>query len=185
MDCDSRGSAQRRRGPGVSGGVLGMGARASIRGGHGMMLRRGGRRHRIRRSARHGPARDDREVLLVVDGGLWIEALLRAHVAQGRIAGGLEEARGVGVRPRVIADEMQVLPGRGRDAEGLLHQAVGLVPVAIRAVVRTLSPVLVAATRRVGRLPRALRLRRHRGAAPLALHLTIREKTARDAAGAP
>jgi hypothetical protein len=37
----------------------------------------------------------------------------------------------VGVGARVVADEVEVLSALGGDAEGLLHQAVGLVAVAV------------------------------------------------------
>jgi hypothetical protein len=83
--------------------------------------------------------------LLIVDGGFRIEALLRTHAAQGWVGGRLQEVGGVGMRPRVIADEMQMLAGRGGDTERLFHQAIRLIPVPVRPIIEPLSPIVVAA----------------------------------------
>lgn len=73
------------------------------------------------RRPRHRAASDDREILLVVNGRLWIEALLRAHASQSWVIGWLEEIRGVGMRPGVVAYEVEMLTSRRCDTERLLH----------------------------------------------------------------
>lgn len=76
---------------------------------------------------------------------------------------------------------MEVLALRGGDAEGLLHEAVGLVPVPVGL---TVVVVLVAAAARVwclaGAPPRCAE-----AAAALALHLPVGEEAARYPAGTP
>jgi hypothetical protein len=75
------------------------------------------RRHSVRVAARHWAASDDGEILLIVDRRLWIQTLLRAHTAKVGIVGWLWQIGGVRMRPRVVANQMQVLAGRGGDTE--------------------------------------------------------------------
>ena len=79
--------------------------------------------------ARHGAASDGRHRLGLVDCGLWIHVLWGSDVSQLGVVAGLGEVVGVGAR--VVADEVEVLSALSGDAEGLLHQTVGLVAVAI------------------------------------------------------
>jgi hypothetical protein len=53
-------------------------------------------------------------------------------MSQLRIVGRLWEV--VRIRAGVVADEVEVLAARCGDTEGLLHETVGLVPVAIWAL---------------------------------------------------
>lgn len=75
---------------------------------------------------------------------------------------------------------MEVLAVGSGDAEGLLHEAIGLVPVAFGFAVVL---VLVATTSRVGRLAGVSSA--GKATAPLALHFAVRQETARHSAGAP
>jgi hypothetical protein len=102
--------------------------------------------------AGHGTTSDDGEILLVVDRGFRVQALLRANMAQRGIGGGLLEISGGRMRARVVADQVEVLAGGRRDAEGLLHQPVGLIPVAIWAFVGAFSAVFIAAASAFRRL---------------------------------
>jgi hypothetical protein len=77
-------------------------------------VRRG---HSVRVASGHRAASDDGEILLIVDRRLWIQTLLRAHTAKVGIVGRLWQVRGIRMRPRIVADEMQVLAGRGGDTE--------------------------------------------------------------------
>jgi hypothetical protein len=81
---------------------------------------------------------------------------------------------------------MQVLAVVGRDAKRLLHQAVGLVSVAVWAVLAAVT-VAFAATRAVV-APRRARLLHRRCkavAASLALHFSVSQEAARHSACAP
>lgn len=81
--------------------------------------------------ARHGPTSDGRHSLGLVDGGFGIHVFRRADVAELSIVGGLRQIVGVGAR--IVADEVEMLSARGGDAEGLLHEAIRLVAIAIWA----------------------------------------------------
>jgi hypothetical protein len=120
-----------------------------------------------------------------VDRRLWVHAFDRYNVTQLRVRRGLWQLRRVGMGPRVVGDEVEMLAGRGGDAERLLHQAVLLVavpvgPVALHLLVLIAAPSAVwslagPSTRRVGEL----------AAATLALHLSICEKASGHSAGTP
>lgn len=87
-----------------------------------------------------------------MDGRLWIHALLWTDMPQSWIAGWVVEIlrgrRGAGV----VADEMKVISTRGCDAKRLLHQAIGLVPVAVRAVFLRHVEIRITTTSALGRL---------------------------------
>lgn len=137
-------------------------------------------------STAHGAASHDGQVLLVVDRGFGIEAFLGSDMAQGGIVGGLLQVGGGRMGARVVADEMEVLAGGGGDTKGLLHQAVGLISVAIGAFVSAIAAVVVTTAGALGGFPGSRNgALRYSGASSLAFHLAIREKAARHATGAP
>ena len=137
----------------------------------------------------HRAAGDSRHIGGFVDGRLGIHSLLRADVLEGWICGGLLKRRSGGLGPGVVTDEMEMAAIRGGDTERLLHEAVGLVAVAIRTVGAVLVGLAVLTTvRRVGTVGSIalLALRWSKAAAAaLALHLAVGEKAARDSAGTP
>lgn len=128
-------------------------------------------------SASHRTPSHNWEILLIVDSGLGIQALLRSYVAQSGIGSRLLEGEGGRVCAGVVADEVQVLTRRGGNTERLLHQTVGLVSIAIRTFVGTVASFFVA-TSAVGGLPYSRYSLRYTAAASLALHLTICQKAA-------
>lgn len=117
--------------------LLGPGSLGSSKG-------RGGR-HRRHGGHCHGATGDGRDCVGIGQRTLGVQALLRADAAQSRVSGRLRQGLRVGEavrgvqrglrRARVVGDEVQVLAGRGGDAEGLFHQTVGLVAVAVGAVI--------------------------------------------------
>lgn len=120
-----------------------------------------------------------------MDGGLWIHPSDGYNVTQLGIRRRLREFWRVGVRSSVVGDEVEVLAGRGGDAERLLHQAVQLVSVAIRTIAIHLL-VLITPPSAVWCLSRSPCWRRRELSSPaLALHLAVGEKAARDSAGTP
>jgi len=90
-------------------------------------------------------------------------------VPQLRICRGLQELGGLAVRLGEIRDEVEVLAGGRGDAERLLHEPVGLVPVALRLAIVV---VVVAAPARFRRLSRCFPLAAE-SATPLALHFAV------------
>lgn len=62
----------------------------------------------------------------------------------------LEVGRGR-VRARVVADQVKVLASGSGDAEGLLHETIGLIPISIRAFIGPV-PSIIVATSALGRL---------------------------------
>lgn len=82
--------------------------------------------------AGHGAAGNSRHRLRLVHGRLGVHVLWGADVSQLCVVCGLWEVARVGAR--VVADEVEVLAALGGDAEGLLHQTVGLVAVAVWAL---------------------------------------------------
>lgn len=78
---------------------------------------------------------------------------------------------------------MEVLARRRCDAEGLFDQAIGLVLVALGAVIVGL--LVAAAASRVRCSAGAFRRVEGGKALPLALHLSVRQEAARHPAGAP
>lgn len=76
---------------------------------------------------------------------------------------------------------MKVLAGRSGDAEGLLHQTVRLVSVALRLAVLL---VFVATAARVGSLAGTTSAAA-KAATALALHLAVCQEAARNSAGTP
>lgn len=131
---------------------------------------------RISRRA-HGPAGDGRDSALFVNGRFGVHALLGANVTELRVVGRLHEVLRLLRGSRVVADEVEVLAVVGGNREGLLHEAVRFVAVAIRTAVRVL---FIAGLRSVaaGCLIEA-------GSASLALHLAVGQKAARHSAGTP
>lgn len=124
--------------------------------------------------AGHGAAGDGGDGALLVHRRLGVHALLGPDVTQLGVVGWLlQTLRGAG-RAGKVADQVQVLARRCRDAERLLDQAIGLVAVAVGAVVRG---VVVLCRGCLGGAEGA--------AAALALHLAVRQEAARHAAGAP
>lgn len=78
----------------------------------------------------------------------------------------------------VVADEMEVLPGGGEDAEGLLDETVGFVSVPLLALHRVCRRAVARHCRSNCRGVEA-------AATPLALHFAVGEKAARNSASAP
>lgn len=104
-------------------------------------------------------------------------------VTQLGVCRGLWQLGRVGMRPRVVRDEVEMLARGSRDAERLLHQAVLLVAVSIWAITIHLL-VLVAAPPAVWRLacPSSVV---ELAATTLAFHLSVGEEAAGHPAGAP
>lgn len=145
--------------------------------------------HRVRRDriscARHRTPSNDWEVLLVIDGGLWVQTLLRSYLLQSGVGGGLLQVCRRGMGSRVVADQMKMLASGSGDTEGLLHQTVRFISITIRAFVGSISAVLIAA-------PALWRLARSRyralgnaATSTLALHLAISQKATGYPTGAP
>jgi hypothetical protein len=118
-----------------------------------------------------------------VDRRVWIHPFDGYDMAQLGIRRGLWQLGRVGMGPRVVGDEVEMLARRGGDAERLLHQAVLLVAVPIWAVAIHLL-VLVAAPPAVRRLacPSSVV---ELASATLALHFSVCEEAAGHSAGAP
>lgn len=123
---------------------------------------------------------------------LGVHALLRTNVPKSGIARGIIECLGVGVRTRVVADEMEMVPARCRDAERLLHQAIRLVAVSVRALLLWHLDIRVASTSTFWSLASSYCCRgcccQRRGeatAATLALHLSVGQETTGYPAGTP
>lgn len=74
---------------------------------------------------------------------LGVHALDRDDSSQARVGGWLGQLRLARLRSRVVGNQVEVLARGGGDAERLLHQAVGLVPVSLRFAIVV---VLVATT---------------------------------------
>lgn len=68
---------------------------------------------------------------LVVHAGFGVHSLDGDNVSQTRIRAGLGQLGLAGVWARKVGNEVQVLALGSRDAEGLLHETIGLVAVAI------------------------------------------------------
>lgn len=126
----------------------------------------------------HGPTSHGRNSALFLNSRFRVHSLFRADVAKLRVVGGLHEMLRLLRRSGVIADQMKVLAVVGGDGEGLLHEAVGLVAVAIGSTVRILvvgglsgiaTGILVETAR----------------ATSLAFHLTVGQETSRDTACTP
>jgi hypothetical protein len=115
----------------------------------------------------------------VADARVRVHALDRSEVAQVGIGGGLLEIWLTRGRARVVRNEVQMLAGRSGDAERLLHEPVGLIPVPLRLAVIVIL-VTVTAVFRLG-APFGVA----EAAATLSLHLTVGQKAAGHAAGAP
>lgn len=74
-----------------------------------------------------------------------------------------------------------MLTGRGGNAEGLFHEAIGFVSIAL---VFSIIMVFIASPTRIGRFPCTAPC----SAEPItafAFHFAVRQKTPRNAAGAP
>jgi hypothetical protein len=129
----------------------------------------------------HGCPGEGGRLICVSHARLGVHPLDRDDVPESRIIGRLREIRLAWLRAGVVGDEMEMLASRGSDAEGLLHQTIGLVAVTLGL---TIVVVLVAGAAAVGRLAGS-----PAGAAEtapsFALHLSIREKASRDPTGAP
>jgi hypothetical protein len=125
--------------------------------------------------AGHRASCDGGDGVLLVDSRLGVHALLGADMTQLRVAGRLLQVLRDGGGAGEVADEMQVLAVGGGDAERLLDQTVGLVAVAVRAII---GAVVVFGGRRLGSGAEG-------AATALALHLAVCEEAARHATGAP
>ena len=171
----------RRRGPAVAGLRVGEGMRGAGAGvpGHLRHLRQG--------SVDHGRAGHGRDRLLFVYGRLRVHALLGADVAEGGVVGGLIEARGGGVGSSVVTDKVEVLTLRRGDAEGLFHETVGLVAIAVRSFFAREFEVGVASSSTVGcfACPCCSQGWCESVAAAFAFHFSVGEETARDSTCAP
>lgn len=132
----------------------------------GRLMRRG-----CKGRAGHWSAGDGGDTVLLVHRGLRIHALLRSDVAQLRIVGWLLQVLRDGRGAGKVADQVQVLASRGGDAERLLHEAVGLVAIAVRSIIGRL---VLAALEPVSVSPGG----REAAAATLALHLTVSQEAA-------
>ena len=127
---------------------------------------------------------------MLVNGGFRVHALLWPNVPELRVGRRAVQLLGGRVSARIIADEVQMVPRRGSDAERLLYQAVWLIPVPIRSLLSSLVDVGLTAMRalwcppctRQGRYRRCITMS---SAPTLALHFSIRQKAAGDPAGAP
>jgi hypothetical protein len=127
-----------------------------------------------------------------VEVGLGVHALLRTDVSQCRVRGWLLKRRSV-YSAGVVADEVEMAVILGGDAEGLLHQPVGLVPIAIGPF----FPIAQIAVTTAGHLASFQGLvvdtwqffiaERLNGGEPasLTLHFAIGQKATRNPAGAP
>lgn len=79
-------------------------------------------------------ASDDRYVLLLMAGGLWVHASDWPYMLQGRILSWLFKRVTIGMVPGIIADEMQLISVGRCYRKRLFHESVGLVTVPIRAI---------------------------------------------------
>lgn len=146
--------------------------------------------HRMRSdrvcSTRHGAPSYHWEILLIIDGGFWIQAFLRSHMSQCRISRWLLQVRRRRMRPGVIADKMEVLTrGRG-DTEGLLHETVRFIAIPIGALIAAIASTVVAPTRTFWSFPGSGHGGlRHAVPAPFTFHLSIGQEAARNATGTP
>ena len=112
---------------------------------------------------------------------LGIHALDWDDAPKGRVVGRLREIGLAWLWARVVGDQVKVRPIRCRDAERLLHQTIGLIPVALRlaiVVVLITSPARLPIL--VGSPPGGAE-----ATASLALHLPVRQKTPRNPASTP
>jgi hypothetical protein len=114
-----------------------------------------------------------------VEARLGVHALSRSDMSERDISAGLQQ---VDVASRVVCNQVEMLSRRGGDAEGLLHEPVGFVSIAIRFSVIL---VLVASAARVRSLPRASPTPAAKGVPPLAFHLPVSQEAPRHTAGAP
>jgi hypothetical protein len=126
----------------------------------------------------HGSTSDSRNSALLLNSRFWVHALFWADVAKLRVVGRLHKMLRLLRRSRVVADQMKVLAVVGGDGEGLLHEAVRFVAVAIGSAVG----VLVVGC--LGGIAAGILVETAR-ATSLALHLTVGQETSRDTAGAP
>ena len=91
---------------------------------------------------------------------------------------------------RVVTDQVQMVPSRGCNAEGLLHQAVWLVPIAVRTFFSGRVHVGLAAVSAIWRSPGSSERCDWRGISiasttALTFHLPVGQEAARDSAGTP
>lgn len=135
----------------------------------------------VQRRVLHGLLGVERD-LRVLEARLGIQALDRdRHGPELGIVGRRWEVV-TGCPSRKIRYQVEMLACRCRDAEGLLHKPVGLVPVAVGFRV---VDVVLAAAARVGGLARGSLGALAVDVAALALHLPVRQEAARHATGAP
>lgn len=129
----------------------------------------------IVRRACHGPTRHSRNAALFVNSRFRVHSSFGSNMSQLRVVGRLRQVVR-SLRSRKIADQVQVLSTAGSDGEGLLHQAIRLVPVAVwSAVLVCLSSAYAISVRSFVKTP----------AASLAFHLAVCQEAARDTARAP
>ncbi len=119
--------------------------------------------------AYHGCSGHGGDVGLLVDGGFRIHALLRANVPQVGVTAGIVQPMGVGMRAGVVTDQVEVVPGRGGDAERLLHQAIGFVPIPVRTFFAAAElEIRITPSSALRRFPRSRGRQRRRKATPAA-----------------
>lgn len=123
----------------------------------------------------HRTSCDGGDGILFVDSRLGVHALLGTNVTQLRIGGRLLQVLRNGCGAGKVADEMQVLASGGGDAERLLDQAIRLVAVTIRTIIRS---IVFFGSRRLGSSAEG-------ASAALAFHLAVCEETARYTTRAP
>lgn len=102
-------------------------------------------------------------------------------MAEAWVGTGLRKVGLAGLWSGVVGNQVKVLSCRGCYAEGLFHETVNLVTVSINFPVVL---ILIADAAIFGRSDASL-ARRWEGSASLALHLPVRQETARNPAGTP
>ena len=110
-------------------------------------------------------------------------------MTKGRIVGRLHQAGCGRVSAGAVTDQMQMLAGRGGDAERLFHQAVRLISTTVRTVVRHVHVRVApsgAVRRPAGPGPGSGGGGGHGGGgASSTFHLTVGQEAPGDPAGAP
>ena len=90
------------------------------------------------------------------------------------------------MRSGVVADQMEVLAGRGSNAERLLHQSIWLVSVSVRSLSIHIL-ILVTASSTIGRFPSnsSCWWWNELASSSLALHLSVSQETTGNSACTP
>lgn len=96
--------------------------------------------------AHHWRPSDGGDGLVFMNGRFRIHAFLGTDMPQSRITGWVVKVLRIGVGSGAVADEVKVISAGGCDAERLLHQAIGLIPITIRTIFLRHLEVRVATT---------------------------------------